>query len=158
MERIQEQLKQQHIPVKVYRTDERLMIAAPMAGLKPENIVVEVTAEGCLILHGDLRGMLKEVKELLLDEWSVGIYHRELALPVPVDGKSANVTYGNGVLTVMSLWADESVDYPVDFEPYTPAHHFAKGKQDPQFRYLRSNWPWNWCAGPCEPIFRFGRW
>jgi HSP20 family protein len=50
---MQEQLKQQHIPLKVYRTDERLMITAPMAGLEPENIVVEVTAEGGLILHGD---------------------------------------------------------------------------------------------------------
>src|SRR5260370_12511598 len=99
---MQEQLKQQHIPVKVYRTDERLMIAAPMAGLEPENIVVEVTAEGRLILHGNLRGMLKEVKELLLDEWSVGVYHRELALPVPVNATSANVTYGNAVLTLPS--------------------------------------------------------
>src|SRR5260370_16905466 len=97
---MQEQLKQQHIPVKVYRTDERLMIAAPMAGLEPENIVVEVTAEGRLILHGNLRGMLKEVKELLLDEWSVGVYHRELALPVPVNATCANATYGNGVLAV----------------------------------------------------------
>jgi hypothetical protein len=26
------------------------------------------------------------------------------------------------------------VYYPVDVEPYTPAHHFAKGEQDPQFR------------------------
>src|SRR5260221_11461393 len=93
-----EQGKQQHIPVKVYRTDERLMVAAPMAGLEPENIVVEVTDEGRLLLHGDLRGMLKEVKELLLDEWSVGVYHRELALPFPVNATCANVTYGNGVL------------------------------------------------------------
>lgn len=45
MKRMQEQPKQQHIPVKVYRTDERLTVAAPMAGLEPENIVVEVTAE-----------------------------------------------------------------------------------------------------------------
>ena len=37
---MQEQGKQQHIPVKVYRTDDRLMIAAPMAGLEPENILV----------------------------------------------------------------------------------------------------------------------
>jgi HSP20 family protein len=95
-----EQLKQQHIPVNVYRTDERLMVAAPMAGLAPEDIVVEITADGRLILHGDLRSRLKEVKELLLDEWSVGIYHRELALPVAVDAVCANVTYGNGVLTV----------------------------------------------------------
>jgi HSP20 family protein len=97
---MQEQMKQQHIPVKVYRTDERLMIAAPMAGVEPENISVEVTSDGRLILHGDQRSRLKEVKELLVDEWSIGVYHRELALPVAVDAACANVTYGNGVLTV----------------------------------------------------------
>lgn len=40
----------------------------------------------------------------------------------------------NGVVSVSSLWADERVYYPLDVEPYTPAHHFPKGKQDPQFR------------------------
>src|SRR5260221_13085360 len=90
-----EQGKQQHIPVKVYRTDERVMVAAPMAGLEPENIVVEVTDQGRLLLHGDLRGMLKEVKELLLDEWSAGGYHRELTLPVPVYAPCATSTYAN---------------------------------------------------------------
>ena len=40
----------------------------------------------------------------------------------------------NGVVSVTSLWADEGVYYPVDFEPYTPAHHFAKGENDPNFR------------------------
>lgn len=97
---MQEQMKQQHIPVKVYRTDARLMIAAPMAGVEPENISVEVTSDGRLVLHGDLRSRLKEIKELLVDEWSIGVYHRELALPVAVDAACANVTYGNGVLTV----------------------------------------------------------
>ncbi len=63
---VQEHVKLQRIPVKIYRTDERLMIAAPMAGLEPENILIEVTNEGRLILHGEQRAMLKEVKELLL--------------------------------------------------------------------------------------------
>src|SRR3712207_5286963 len=40
----------------------------------------------------------------------------------------------NGVVSVSSLWADEGVYYPVDFEPYTPAHHFDGGKNDPGFR------------------------
>ncbi len=44
--------------------------------------------------------MLKDIKELLIDEWSVGGYHRELELPGPVDGSQANATYGNGVLVV----------------------------------------------------------
>jgi len=38
------------------------------------------------------------------------------------------------VVSVTSLWADERVYYPVDFEPYTLAHHFEQGKKDPQFR------------------------
>jgi len=40
----------------------------------------------------------------------------------------------NGVVSVTSLWADERVYYPVDCEPYPPAHHFEKGKDDPHFR------------------------
>jgi SRSO17 transposase len=40
----------------------------------------------------------------------------------------------NGVVSVSSLWADERIYCPVYFEPYTPAHHFEGGKQDPHFR------------------------
>jgi hypothetical protein len=40
----------------------------------------------------------------------------------------------NGVVSVSSLWADARVYYPVDVEPYTPAHHFALGERDPAFR------------------------
>jgi len=40
----------------------------------------------------------------------------------------------NGVVSVTSLWADEEVYYPIDFEPYTPAHYFEKGEDDPAFR------------------------
>ena len=40
----------------------------------------------------------------------------------------------NGVVSVSSVWADESVYYPLRVEPYTPAHHFAGGKRDPNFR------------------------
>ena len=122
-----EQVKQQHIPVKVYRTDQRLMIAAPMAGLEPEDITVEITAEGHLILHGDLRALLKEIKELLLDEWSVGIYHRELALPVPVNAPCANVTYGNGVLTVALPISEQMHPARLTLERVGPAHGERKG-------------------------------
>ena len=124
---MQEQVKQQHIPVKVYRTDERLMIAAPMAGLEPENIVVEVTDEGRLILHGEQRGMLKEVKELLLDEWSVGVYHRELALVVPVDATCANVTYGNGVLMVVLPISNQTHSARLTLQRVAPTHGERKG-------------------------------
>jgi SRSO17 transposase len=38
------------------------------------------------------------------------------------------------VVTVTTVWADEQVYYPVHAVPYTPARHFAKGKNDPGFR------------------------
>src|SRR5438477_7808962 len=40
----------------------------------------------------------------------------------------------NGVVAVTTLWADERVYYPVHAVPYTPAKHFARGKNDPAFR------------------------
>src|SRR5215208_2937117 len=40
----------------------------------------------------------------------------------------------SGVVSVSSLWADEKIYWPVSFEPYTPAHHFEGGKEDPAFR------------------------
>jgi HSP20 family protein len=96
---MQEQAKIQHIPIKVYRTPDRLVIAAPMPGSEPEDILVKVT-EDSVVVQGDIRGLLKDIKELLIDEWSVGSYYREIRLPNPVDGQRANVTYGNGVLVV----------------------------------------------------------
>jgi hypothetical protein len=40
----------------------------------------------------------------------------------------------NGVVTVTTVWAGERIYYPVHAVPYTPARHFAKGKNDPAFR------------------------
>ncbi len=88
------------LPVKVYRSHDRLVVAAPMPGLEPENIAVEITPDERLILRGDLRAGFKGEHEVLLDEWQVGGYIRELRLPCPVDGTIANLTYGNGVLVV----------------------------------------------------------
>jgi HSP20 family protein len=97
---MQEAVEVQQVPVKVYRSAERLTVATPMPGLGPEDITVEVTADGYLVLDGQLRAGLRGEKELLASEWSVGPYRRNLALPVSVDGTGATVTYGNGVLVV----------------------------------------------------------
>lgn len=124
---MQELLKQQQVPIKVYRTRDRLMIAAPMAGVEPENLLVEVTDDDRLILHGDQRAVLKDVKELLIDEWSVGVYHRELPLPVPVDAICANVTYGNGVLMVALPISDQTSPARLTVERVTPTHGERRG-------------------------------
>jgi HSP20 family protein len=124
---MQEQFKLQHIPVKVYRTLERLMVTAPMPGLEPDNIVVEVTYDCHLILRGDMRGMLKEFKDLVLDEWSVGSYYRRIALSTPVDGPTANVSYGNGVLTVALPVSEQPHPARLTPERVSPARGQRKG-------------------------------
>lgn len=105
-----ERAKVQMVPLKVYRATNRLTVAAPMAGMEPEDIVVEITAEGRLLLDGHVRGVLKnEEKELVLDEWSVGAYYRDYTLPEPVNGSEAVATYGNGVLVVTFPTADHII-------------------------------------------------
>lgn len=112
----------QSIPVKLYRSDDRLTVAAPMPGLEPEDISTEVTADGLLILHGALRGQQKGVNEIILDEWVPGNYHRELALPQPVDGGAANVTYGNGVVVIVMPMSDAFVPAQLHMTPLAHDH------------------------------------
>jgi HSP20 family protein len=91
----------EHIPVRISRRPDRVTVAAPMPGLAPDDILVEVTASGRLALHG-LWGTLgaDEDGETILAEWGPGPYHRELDLPAPVDAERADLTYSRGVLVV----------------------------------------------------------
>jgi HSP20 family protein len=85
--------------VRIYQTDDRLMLAAPMPGLEPDNISVTIDGTRCIV-HGDERGPHQHDRDLLLEEWTIGPYHREVELPAPVDGRLSNATYDNGVLVL----------------------------------------------------------
>jgi HSP20 family molecular chaperone IbpA len=87
------------LPVRVYEAGEKIMIAAPMAGLAPEDIAVTVHDQRVRI-RGAERGPHQHDLELAVAEWTVGPYDREVRLPAPVNGRLTNVTYGNGVLVV----------------------------------------------------------
>jgi HSP20 family protein len=117
---IQECTDPQRIPVKLYRTEDKVTVAAPMPGLEAENIEVEITPAPCLVLRGALRGALKDVKELVIDEWSVGPYERAVELPGPVDGEAATVTYGNGVVVVALPVAERTRPARLTLEATTP--------------------------------------
>jgi HSP20 family protein len=97
---MQTEVTEQPTPIKMYRGVDRLMVAVPMAGLEPEDIEIQVTEDGHLDIHGQLRGLLKGEKDVIADEWNPGPHHREVQLPDAVDGERANVTYNNGVLVV----------------------------------------------------------
>lgn len=88
------------IPVNLYDNERDLMVVAPMPGVGPEDISIDVTADGQLTLRAAQRGEGQERIAYIAREWSYGPYERTLELPYPVDAMRANVSYGNGVLAI----------------------------------------------------------
>ena len=89
----------QTVPVRVYQSDEHVMLAAPMPGLEPSDISVDVCG-ATVTIRGEERGTGQHQRDLLMAEWTIGPYYREVSLPQPVDGSLTNATYGNGVLVL----------------------------------------------------------
>jgi HSP20 family protein len=88
------------IPVNLFENDRELMVVAPMPGVAPEDISIDVLDDGRLTLRSAMHGEGQERIRYLTREWSYGPYERTIDLPCAVDARSANVSYGNGVLSV----------------------------------------------------------
>lgn len=88
------------IPVNLFENDRELMVVAPMPGVAPEDISIDVTDDGHMTLRAAMHGEGQERIAYLTREWSYGPYERTIELPYAVDATRANVSYGNGVLSV----------------------------------------------------------
>jgi HSP20 family protein len=144
----------QKLPVRIHRTDGRITVTAPMPGLSPNEINITIMGNVVLVL-GEKSGSGEFDLDLIVNEWSVGPYGREITLPDQIRGDLANATYGNGVL-VLSLptvtEGDESVSAsfqlrPVsatrgerightghEIHPVTTDEHLKKHKRTPERR------------------------
>ncbi len=91
----------QSLPVKMHEKGGLLVATLPMPGLEPQDISVSIEANNTLTVKGAQRDVnLTEKAGWILQEWQIGPYERTVELPFPVDGAAANLTYGNGVLTI----------------------------------------------------------
>lgn len=64
------------LPVRICRSENQFALAAPLAGLEPEDITV--TIEGRTVtIQGKERGPHQHDLDLLKAEWSVGPYNGE---------------------------------------------------------------------------------
>src|SRR5690349_77014 len=102
----------QRLPVNVFENPEELVIVAAMPGIEPEDINVELKGSLLFIASG-ARGLDAD-KKYIEREWSYGPYEREIQLKAPVDGRKANATYGNGVLTIVLPKAERFVDTKIE--------------------------------------------
>jgi HSP20 family protein len=89
----------QSVPVQIHQTDTLIVLAAPMPGLEPQDISVAIAGDKVTI-QGSYRGSRQEKDEVMVAEWTIGPYEREVVLPQPVNGHLTNATYGNGVLVL----------------------------------------------------------
>ena len=88
------------VPINLFENERELMVVAPMPGVSPEDISIDVTDDGRLTVRSAQHGEGQERISYLLREWSYGPYERTVDLPCAVDARRANVTYGNGVLSI----------------------------------------------------------
>ena len=88
------------VPINLFENERELMVVAPMPGVAPEDISIDVTTDGHLTVRAAMHGEGQERIDYLLREWSYGPYERTIELPCAVDARRANLTYGNGVLSI----------------------------------------------------------
>ncbi len=88
------------VPINLFENDRELMVVAPMPGVAPEDISIDVLDDGRLTLRSRMHGEGQDRIRYLQREWSYGPYERTIELPCAVDAMRANVTYGNGVLSI----------------------------------------------------------
>ena len=90
----------QRVPVRIYDRDKHIVLAAPLPGLEAENISVTVGGNR-VVIEGEERGPRQHGPDVVLAEWSIGPYYREVSLHQAVKGPLTNATYGNGVLVLL---------------------------------------------------------
>jgi HSP20 family protein len=88
------------VPINLFENERELMVVAPMPGVAPEDISIDVLDDGRLTVRSRQHGEGQERISYLRREWSYGPYERTIELPYAVDAMRANVAYGNGVLTI----------------------------------------------------------
>ncbi len=88
------------LTVDVYQTPSEIVVESAVAGVKAEDIDVDVTTDSISI-----KGSRKREKEVgdedyLYQECYWGRFARSIILPQEVDPENAEVTFKNGILTV----------------------------------------------------------
>jgi len=86
--------------VDVFQTDKEIVIVAPIAGVKAEDL--DITVERDTIKIKGKREKVFEVqeKDYLIKECYFGPFSREIILPVEVDGKKAKASMKEGILII----------------------------------------------------------
>lgn len=88
------------LTVDVYQTPNDIFIESAIAGVRPEDIDIDVTSDSITIRGAREHERRASDEDYLYQECYWGRFARSIILPQEVDPESAEVTFKNGILTV----------------------------------------------------------
>ena len=89
------------LAIDVYQTPEAIIVEAPIAGVKPEDLNITITDDVLTIEGERKRESLFKEEEFLVQECYWGSFSRSYILPVPVDPDRARASIKNGLLRII---------------------------------------------------------
>jgi HSP20 family protein len=101
----------------VHETGDEIVVTAALPGLKPEDVDITITGQ-TLSIRGEFKADEKvERDQYLYRERRYGSFHRQLQLPVRVQGDAATATFEDGVLTLKIPKAEEVKPRQIKVKP-----------------------------------------
>jgi HSP20 family protein len=103
--------------IDVHQTGEEIIVTASLPGLKADDVDITITGQTLSI-----RGEFKADESISRDQYlyrerRYGTFHRQLQLPVRVQGDAASATFEDGVLTLKIPKAEEVKPRQVKVKP-----------------------------------------
>ncbi len=88
------------LAVDVYQTDDEVILKAPIAGVRTEDLEISITDE-VVTIKGERKEQAEIAREnYLCQECYWGAFARSYVLPVAVVGDKAQASLKNGILTI----------------------------------------------------------
>lgn len=88
------------LAVDVYQTDDSVVIKAPIAGVKPEDLEISITEEVVTIKGERKQDSTISKENYFVQESFWGAFSRSYVLPVAVDADKAEANLKDGILTI----------------------------------------------------------
>jgi len=93
--------------IDVYQTQDELVVTAALPGLKPEDVEITITGQ-TLSIRGEFTEDAGIDRDMYLyRERRFGAFHRQLQLPVRVQGDRSTATFEDGLLKLVIPKAEE---------------------------------------------------
>lgn len=103
------------LPVDIHLENDEYVITAPVAGLKPEDLKIEIL-DDVLTLSGEVKSESNGDGDYLLREIHYGAFSRSFRLPSSVEAEKAEAKVEDGVLTVRLPKVEEERPKKIEVE------------------------------------------